>query len=108
MHKKFGLREKDIDDVIAVLRKEKAIERAVLFGSRAKGDFKNGSDVDIALQGNGVTDSLTAHVASVLNDETSMPYKFDVLNFNTIDNPDLIDHIQRVGVVFYTKIAAAV
>jgi predicted nucleotidyltransferase len=108
MHKKFGLREKDIDDVIAVLRKEKAIERAVLFGSRAKGDFKNGSDVDIALQGKGVTDSLAAHAASVLNDETSMPYKFDVLNFNTIDNPDLIDHIQRVGVVFYTKIATAV
>lgn len=108
MHKKFGLRETDINDVIAVLRNEKTIERAILFGSRAKGDFKNGSDVDIALQGKDVTNAIAARVGGLLNDETLMPYKFDVLNFNTIDNPDLIDHIQRVGVVLYTKVAATV
>lgn len=108
MHKKFGLRETDVDDVIAVLRNEKTIERAILFGSRAKGDFKNGSDVDIALQGKDVTNAIAARVGGLLNDETLMPYKFDVLNFNTIDNPDLIDHIQRVGVVLYTKVAATV
>ena len=99
----FGLKEGDLLTIIAVLQKEKNIEQAIIFGSRAKGNYKNGSDVDIAIKGNNLTDATAAHVASLLNDDTKMPYKFDVLNFNTIQNKDLQDHINRVGKIIYLK-----
>lgn len=100
----FGLERSDIDAIVEILRRHREIEKALIFGSRAKGSFKNGSDVDIALEGNAVTDGIASHVGSLLNDETMMPYKFDVLNFNTITNPDLVDHIHRVGIVFYERV----
>jgi len=97
----FGLTEDDLKNIVAVLKKEKAIEQAVIFGSRSKGNYKNGSDVDIALKGKQLTDKIISHISFVLNQETLMPYKFDVLNYHTITNKDLTDHIDRVGEIFY-------
>ena len=99
----FGLRPGDIEAVIAILQKESAVARAIIFGSRAKGNHRNGSDVDIALKGKKMTDAAAAHIGSLLNDETPMPYKFDVLNYHSIRNKDLLEQIDRVGVIFYTK-----
>lgn len=74
------------------------IEKAFLFGSRAKGISENGSDVDIALKGDDVTFETTRKVSFILNEETNMPYHFDVVNFHAIKNQDLIKHIERVGI----------
>lgn len=103
MSNSYGLKQGDLERIIAVLQKEEAIETAILFGSRVKGNHKNGSDVDIALKGNALTDAIATHIRSALNEETPMPYKFDVLNYNTIDNAELRDQIIRVGVIFYRK-----
>lgn len=102
MGDRFGLRDDDMTAIIAVLARYPSVQTAVIFGSRAKGNYKVGSDVDIALQGEGMGDRVAADVAYQLNEETIMPYMFDVLNYHTITNPDLIAHIDRVGRPFYT------
>ncbi len=96
-----SLKDSDLDAIKEVISRFPQVQKAILFGSRAKGNYKRGSDVDIALYLIG--DDITQSIAGVLNDDTLLPYKFDVLNASTITNPDLIAHINRVGLTFYTK-----
>ncbi len=98
----FGLQHEDITAIIAVLAQYPSVQTALIFGSRAKGNYKQGSDVDIALKGAEMSDQTAAAVAYQLNEETIMPYRFDVLNYHTIVNPDLRAHIDRVGQQLYT------
>ncbi len=102
MSDRFGLRDDDIAAIVAVLARYPSVQTAVIFGSRAKGNYKQGSDVDIALQGEGMGNAVAADVAYALNEETIMPYVFDVLNYHAITNADLVNHIDRVGRPFYT------
>ena len=75
------------------------IEQAVLFGSRAKGTHSLGSDVDIAIKGKKVTYAITVQLSGQLNEELPLPYFFDVVNYHTIAEKKLIEHIDRVGIV---------
>jgi len=102
MAEAFDLRKGDLEAIIAVLRKEPAVEHAVMFGSRAKGKNRNGSDVDIALKGRDLTDDIANHISFILNEEIPLPYKFDVLNYHTIGNKDLVERIDREGVEFFS------
>ena len=97
----FGLSEKDMNAIVAILRKHNSVEQGVIFGSRAKGNYKAGSDVDIALKGNDLNYEVVRNISHELNEETAMPYHFDVINFHTIESVDLKEHIERVGVSFY-------
>lgn len=99
--KYFGLKDGDIKIIIAILKKYPQIEQALIFGSRAKGNYKPGSDVDIVLKGS-VYD-ITTEIGFSLNEDSLLPYKFDVLDYNSISNRNLIDHINRVGIVFYER-----
>lgn len=103
MPESFGLEKNDIQVIIDILRKEKTIEQALIFGSRAKGNYKPGSDVDMALKGPNLSDDICTHISFILNEETAMPYKFDVVNYSTISNEDFANHIDRVGKIFYSK-----
>ena len=103
----FGLHHDDIATIVAVLSRYPSVQTAVIFGSRAKGNYKPGSDVDIALQGEEIGDSVAADVAYALNEETIMPYAFDVLNYHAITNADLAAHIDRVGRPLYTAVSIA-
>ena len=97
----FGLKKDDLEAIFRVLASVADIEKAVIFGSRAKGNYKQGSDVDIALFT--PNKNVALHIAFLLNEETLMPYHFDVLDYYTIINQKLKDHIDRVGIVFYKK-----
>lgn len=99
----FGLNPGDLKSIIAVIEQQPEVEEALIFGSRAKGNYKNGSDIDIALKGAGITDKTTGSIIYILNEETQMPYKFDVLNYHTIVNEDLVKHIDRTGISFYKR-----
>lgn len=77
-----------------------AVESAILFGSRAKGNHKRASDIDLALTGP-VDFSELAKISWEL-DDLLLPWEIDLLQFDRIGNPDLRDHIARVGKVFYT------
>ena len=89
--------------IIETLKKHPKVELASIFGSRAKGNFKNGSDVDIALKGTGLDFDIQSQISYWLNEETNMPYKFDVLIYEYIREPKLQEHIDRVGVEIYNK-----
>lgn len=98
-----GLTNNDLEIIVSIFEKENSIDEAVLFGSRAKGNFQLASNVDIVLKGTLLNFRIVSHISYLLNEETNLPYKFDILNYESI-NKDLIDHIDRVGIVIYKKI----
>ncbi len=100
---KFGLSEKDIEKINEVFVRFSDVEEVLIFGSRAKGNYKKGSDIDLALKGKKMDDRIASSIHAVLEEETPLPYKFDVVNYTSVSNPDFIDHINRVGIVFYKK-----
>ena len=99
---KYGLSESTVEKISAVFSGFPAIERAVLYGSRAKGNFKTGSDIDLTLHGESLTPRLCATIAETL-DELLLPYGIDLSLFDSLDSLALREHIARVGVVFYRR-----
>jgi predicted nucleotidyltransferase len=99
---KFGLPDNTIATVRNILAQCEMIEQAILYGSRAKGNYKLGSDIDLTLIGLKLTDRMLAKIAGQL-DESNIPYQVDLSIKNNIDNPNLLEHIDRVGVVFYQR-----
>ncbi len=97
-----GLESQTVTKIKQCLAEVPEIDKAILYGSRAKGNYKTGSDIDLTLFGNGLTMKLLYMLQEKL-DNLYLPYTFDLSIFVNLENPDLIDHIQRVGVVFYEK-----
>ena len=93
----MGLLETELAEIVAVISARKMVESAVIFGSRAKGNYRAGSDVDICLKGRGVHHEDVLEIGYSLNEEKMLPYQFDIVDYNTIDNEALRDHIDRVG-----------
>lgn len=101
----FGLAEAVISGINSVFAKYPRVGEVRLYGSRAKGSYRSGSDIDLAIMGSGVSDLELLHIASDI-DELPLPYKVDLSLFRQIDDPALLEHIQRVGKVFYSEPAA--
>lgn len=96
----YGLLPGELEIILAVLKKYPNIAEAMLFGSRAMGRQKKGSDVDIAIKGENIH---TTQISYELNSESPLPYYFDILDYNSLESEQLKDHIDRVGIVIYTK-----
>ena len=99
---KYGLPETAVAKLCAVFAGFPAVEKAVLYGSRAKGNFKTGSDIDLTLYGEAVTSDLCSEVASAL-DDLLLPYTIDLSVFEELNHAKLREHIERVGVLFYER-----
>ena len=99
---KYGLDDKTIERMQAVLAACPEVDKAVLYGSRAKGNYKTGSDIDLTLYGTGLTLTVLHKIENEF-DDLLLPYKVDSSLFEQITDPDVIDHVRRVGVVFYEK-----
>lgn len=97
-----GLSEATQLQLIEILQRHPLIEKVVIYGSRAMGNFKPGSDIDLTIIGEelGLKDLLK--IQSDL-DDLLLPYKIDLSLFHQLDNVGLKDHIQRVGKVFYSR-----
>ncbi|MCE0521682.1 MAG: nucleotidyltransferase domain-containing protein [Methylacidiphilales bacterium] len=106
MNPKYGLSEKTVETIRSVFLQHPEIDRAILFGSRAKGTFKPGSDIDLALLGRNLTQKTLNHLYEEL-DDLPIPYEFSFVLSDKITDPDVAAHIQRVGIVFYDKENAA-
>ena len=102
MKNRFGLLDTDIETIVRTLSKFPKVEQAYIFGSRAKGNFKSGSDVDIALKGSELDFDTLSQISYLLNEETPLTYKFDIFNYNSINEPTLQEHIDRIGIEFYS------
>ncbi len=99
---KYGLSEQTIAKIVGVFACFPAIEKAMLYGSRAKGNYKTGSDIDLTLLGVALTTDLCSDVAEAL-DELLLPYTIDLSIFSRLKHAELEEHIARVGVVFYQR-----
>ncbi|HBW37008.1 nucleotidyltransferase domain-containing protein [Desulfosporosinus sp. BICA1-9] len=99
----FGLREEDLSHIITTMKQFSEIEKAAIFGSRVKGNYKPGSDVDIAIWGNKISFSTLSRLHAILEEESPMPYFFDIVDYSHLNHKDLKGHIDRVGIVFFTR-----
>lgn len=104
---KYGLNSATVDRIRSVLARFSEVDKAILYGSRAKGIHKRGSDIDLALFGRDLDASVLSRISSGL-DDLLLPYKIDLSILANISNSNLLDHIERVGVVFYEKEPATV
>jgi type I restriction enzyme S subunit len=99
---KFGLEQHIIDILIAVFEQHSKVDKALVFGSRAKGNYRTDSDIDIAIKGQDLnTDDIIA--MSVAFEEKGITHKIDLINYDTIKEPDLKDHINRIGIELYSR-----
>lgn len=97
-----GLSTETVNRISGVFACYPAIEKARLYGSRAKGNFKPGSDIDLTLHGAALTSRLLAEIAEAL-DDLLLPYTIDLSIFDTLEHAELKEHIERVAIVFYQK-----
>lgn len=96
----FGLKDTHIRLIQSVFSSYGSIEKAIIYGSRAKGNYRTGSDIDLTLRGDDLNLSTLMKIETEL-DDLLLPYKIDLSIFHKIEDPDLIEHINRVGCVFY-------
>jgi uncharacterized protein len=102
MSANHGLTDGTVAQIQNALSRLPEVEKAILYGSRAKGNYKPGSDVDLTLIGDRVTQRTQAQIQAELEDG-QLPCRFDLSIFSQITHADLLEHIRRVGVVFYEK-----
>ena len=99
----FGLTKNTLINIQQSISKITQIDKVIIYGSRAKGNYRTGSDIDITLFGNNLTLDNSIYPLMDLLDDLYLPYTFDISIFEKIENQNLKDHIKRVGKVFYEK-----
>lgn len=97
----FGLKQNEIEKIHVIFKNHVEINQVIVYGSRAKGNYKPYSDIDITLIGN--IDLTNQNKIEIELDDLLLPYKFDVSIFHKIENKDLIEHINRVGKIIYSS-----
>ena len=97
----FGLSEKTINLINEIFIKYSGIEKVLIYGSRARGDYRNGSDIDLTIIGN-VSHKDKNRISRQIYD-LPIPYTCDLSILENIKNENLIEHINRVGKIFYLK-----
>lgn len=98
----YGLKPDTIQAIQSVLAKFPQVEKVTLYGSRAKGNYRTGSDIDLTITGKDMDTALMLRIETEL-DDLLLPYTIDLSLFRDIENPDLVAHIDRVGVTFYQR-----
>lgn len=98
----FGLSDKVVEKLHQVFADYPKVDKAIVFGSRAKGNYKEGSDIDIAIKGQELSYNDLLSLNRKL-DELNLPYKIDLINYHTIEEPALTEHIDREGMELYSR-----
>lgn len=98
----IGLSDATVQAIADVLKKYPQVQQAILHGSRAKGTYKTGSDIDLTLIGDDLTLRVLYRIMDDL-DDLLLPYTFDLSIYEHINNEALKQHIARVGVMLYVR-----
>lgn len=98
----YGLKSETIHAIQEVLARYPDVDKAILYGSRAIGNYRVGSDIDMTLVGDKLNLTTLQKIELEL-DDLYLPYKIDLSIHKQIQNPELLAHISRVGKVFYSK-----
>ena len=99
----WGLLQRDIDAILKHLNNIEGLEKAWLFGSRALGNYKEGSDIDIAIMGTSIKRQNILQTTDILNEEEPIPFFIQIIDFNTITNKNLKEHILNKGILLIDK-----
>ncbi|CDA90852.1 putative uncharacterized protein [Firmicutes bacterium CAG:238] len=93
-----GIKKQVLDEILMAAEKNN-IEKVILFGSRARGDYRKTSDIDLAVSGGRI-----AHFQADIEEEVSTLLSFDIVNMDGSVQEELVDSIKREGKVLYEKI----
>ena len=96
----IGLTSKELEILKDVFKKFDDIKEVILFGSRALGTHKIASDIDLAIKGN-VDINTLSKLKYNLEENTNLPYFFDVVIYDNLENMELKRHIDGVGKIIY-------
>ena len=100
----YGLNERDMHTISDILSKHSDVRNVLVFGSRAKGVYHCGSDIDLAIMDENISYQTLRNIQSDMSD-SSLPYNVDLINFSAITNQDLKEHILRVGKPIFPTLA---
>ena len=98
-----GLSESVLGDIIRRLSACLQVEKVILFGSRATGEYKEVSDIDLAVMGSSLTGTDTALLRDTLQHQVSTPLKIDLLHLEKVQKPPLLEQIEKKGIVIYER-----
>lgn len=98
----YGLHTEQLIEIQHTIAGNPNVTEAILFGSRAKGNQRSGSDVDIVLKGDQLTFDDILNIG-VQFEESYLPFTFDVILFDHIKESELLDHIERVGANIFKR-----
>lgn len=97
-----GISQDDMRKLQTVFDAQAAVMEVILYGSRAKGTHRSGSDIDLTLRGVGLTTGWLMDLSSQI-DDLLLPYSVDLSILSHIENTDLLEHIERVGKVVFSN-----
>ena len=99
----FGIADKSYHLLLDTFSKYPEVEQVVLFGSRAKGNYKKGSDIDLSIKGKNCKLETALNISAIINERLPIPYHVDVINYATLHHKELKEHIDRVGILFFSQ-----
>ena len=102
----LGLSQTTLDKLNSVFQQHSAIDLVLIYGSRAKGNYRPGSDIDLTIKGSALEFAELMQIENQI-DDLFLPYSIDLSQYDQLTNADLMDHINRVGVVIYDRNAIA-
>ena len=97
----FGISSKDAEILNSVFKKFPQVKQVILYGSRAKGNFRENSDVDLVIANSEIDRYSIGKILSEI-DDSNFPYLVDIQVLNTIKNKELLDDIDRVGKILFS------
>lgn len=103
----FGLSPATLEKLNGVFAQHSAIDSVLIYGSRAKGNYRTGSDIDLSIKGSDISFAELMQIENQI-DDLMLPYTVDLSQYNQINNRDLIEHIDRVGVEIYASDAGRI
>jgi type I restriction enzyme S subunit len=99
---KFGVEDHIIEEITRVLQEYPKVDKAYIFGSRAMGNYRLDSDIDIAIKGYDLTVEEVLKMSTAI-DKAKIGYEVDLVDYNSIKEEELKKHVDRVGIEFYSR-----
>ena len=103
----YGLPESAVSKINEVFSRHPGISKVIIYGSRALGNYRNGSDIDLTIFSDDLNSWELGRIETEL-DDLLLPWKIDLSLFRQIDNADLREHIERAGTLFYAGMPSTV
>lgn len=99
MKNNYGINDASYEEMISLFKSFDSLDKVYIFGSRARGDYKEGSDIDLAIESK---DDIKLRLLNKLEDIRCI-LNFDVVDVNNIENEKLLMNIKKEGILIYRR-----